>query len=318
MSQETYRVRNWKEYNAALVKRGSVTLWFDEEAIKKWSAGKSVGKRGRPKKYSDMAIECGLTLKAMFKLTFRGVEGFIGSLVKSLKLELDVPDYTLICKRQKTVLVSLPKQKKGKEESLHIVVDSTGLKVFGEGEWKVRQHGWVKHRLWRKLHLAINQDSQEIESFELTDLGIQDCEGLELLIDKLPEDIDTVIGDGAYDRFSCYEKGEERKFKMIAPPQRNAKTSKERSSNKKKASEAAVKKRDEAIKGVREKGRKEWKIEVGYHKRSLAETAMFRIKKLFGNRLTTRITEHQKTEIAIWCRAINKMTSLGMPQTVRI
>ena len=163
------------------------------------------------------------------------------------------------------------------------------------------------------VHISENQWSSSRES-----AGTQDCKGFEQLIDQLPGNIDSAIGDGAYDRFCCYEKAEERNFKLIAPPQKNARTAKERSSNRKKASEAAVRKRDEAIKGVRKKGRKEWKVEVGYHKRSLAETAVYRIKRLLGNRLTTKIMEHQKTETAIWCLAINKMTGLGMPQTVRI
>lgn len=306
------RVRNWRKYNEALVNRGSITLWFDEEAIKNWHENDRTGMKGRPKKYSDSAIICGLTLKAIFNLAFRAVEGFIKSLAAQLKLSIEIPDYTLLCKRQKNLNVPLPKKKFRSDEKIQILVDSTGIKVFGEGEWKVRMHGYVKHRLWRKLHLAVNSGTQEIEAFELSDLGMQDCEGFTKLVQKIDRPIESAIGDGAYDRFSCYEAGEVNKFNMIAPPQKNAKPSRERTRNrKKKVSKNAILKRDEVIDAVRENGLETWKKEVGYHRRSLAETAMFRVKTILGNRLRAKILLHQKTEMAIWCRAINKMTSLG-------
>jgi IS5 family transposase len=314
MIKRSYRVPDWKQYNENLVRRGSITLWISEEVAKDWYEAPK-GRRGRPKKYSDKAIECGLTIKALFRLPFRMTEGFLKSLKELLKLEIDIPDYTLLCKRQKAVQVALPRSVKS-GEGLHLVVDTTGIKVYGEGEWKVRQHGWVKHRLWRKLHLAINSKTQEIEAFELTDLGIQDCEGLGMLLNKVVDKVEKVIGDGAYDRFSCYEEGEKRQFKMLAPPQRNAKTSKERMSYKRKIDPEALKKRDQAIEGARTLGRKDWKISEGYHRRSLAETAMHRVKGILGNKLSSRKLEHQKTEIAIRCRIINEMTRLGMPQAI--
>lgn len=317
MDKKSYRVRNWRDYNEALVNRGSITFWFSEECIAKWKSDKKTSSPGRPEEYSDLVIKTALTLKAIFKLTFRGTEGFIKSLLLLLKLELKAPDYTLLCKRQKSVEVDLPKKVLESGKELHIAIDTTGLKVYGEGEWKVRQHGWVKHRLWRKFHVAINVETQEIEAFELTDLGVQDCEGVPLLLKQIPESIDSMMGDGAYDRFSCYEEAERKNMRLITPPQRNARLSTERK-NKKKADPVALKKRDEEIKKVRELGRKEWKIQRGYHRRSLAETAMFRVKTLLGNRLTTRTLGHQRTEVAIWCRIINKMTMLGMPKSVAV
>jgi len=313
-----YRVRNWKEYNEALVKRGSITFWFDEAVIKQWQGSRVKNKRGRPRKFSDEAIICGLTMKAVFRLSFRATQGFISSLVNCLKLKMAVPDYTLLCKRQKGLLVRLPKKSIRDKAGIDIVVDTTGLKVFGEGEWKVRQQGYVKHRLWRKLHLAVNSQSQEIESYELTDLGVQDSEGFNLLLKSLESPINKAIGDGTYDRFSCYEEASRRKFRLVTPPQRNARTSEERKDNKKKASFEAVQRRDETIREVREQGRAHWKIKAGYHRRSLAETAIYRIKNILGSQLSTKLFEHQKTEVAIWCRAINKMTSLGMPKTITL
>lgn len=311
MDTKSNRARNWREYNQALVNRGSLTFWFSEECLTQWVRQDRPKKPGRPEKYPDMTIECGLVLKSLFGLTFRSAEGFIQSLLKLLGLKLDTPDYSLLCKRQKNLSIKLPKKRQNSREKINILVDTTGLKVYGEGEWKVRQHGWIKHRLWRKLHLAINEKTGEIEALSLTDLGIQDCQGLPLLVEQIESEIDTTKGDGAYDRFSCYDLAEERKFKLISPPQRNAATSDERTENRKKGRPEAVKKRDENIQEIRLLGRKEWKEKTGYHRRSLAETAMFRVKTLLGNRLSSRKFENQQVEARIWCTILNKMTAMG-------
>lgn len=315
MTKESYYVPDWKKYNQKLVSRGSLTLWIDEETIKEWHQGKQ-GKRGRPERYSSRAIECGLTLKILFRLTFRMTEGFLKSLRDLLKLDLEIPSYSLLCKRQRGIKVAISKRD-AFSEGLHIVIDTTGLKVYGEGEWKVRQYGWLKHRLWRKLHLGINSKTQEIEGFELTELGVQDCEGLKLISRGIKAPIKEVIGDGTYDRFSCYEEAERKGFKLITPPQRNARTSKERTDNRKKASNRAVEKRDMAIEEVRILGRAGWKIKEGYHKRSLAETGMYRMKGLLGANLMNRKMIYQRTEVAIRCKIINKMTALGMPNSIK-
>jgi len=155
LSKTKYRVRNWNEYNRSLVQRGSITLWLSAEVLHNWQSPGSFGKRGRPESFSKGVILCALSLKSIYSLTFRGVEGFLASLLKLLKASVKAPHYSLICKRQRHLVVDLPKGIR-KTENLHLVVDSTGLKVFGEGEWKVRQHGShpLKKRLWRKFHLA--------------------------------------------------------------------------------------------------------------------------------------------------------------------
>jgi len=317
MTKQVNRARNWRKYNEALVQRGSVTFWFTEDMIEKWHVNDSSNRRGRPRKYSDIAITCGLTLKAIFKITFRAVEGFMRSLIDRLKISAESPDYSLLCKRQKTLIVNLPRKNLHTNEGIHILVDTTGLKIFGEGEWKVRQHGTVKKRLWRKLHLAINAESQEIEAFRLTKLGIQDCEGFSPLINDIKGKIDEVTGDGAYDRYEAYTLSKKKGFKLVAPPRRDAKLTGECRSTKsirKQSGEVglALESRNEYIRRIREIGRKEWKKEVGYHKRSLAETAMFRMKTLLGNRLRNRTIENQIIETAIRCVILNKMTQLGL------
>ena len=315
MTKKVYRVRNWSDYNQALVARGSITFWFSEECIEQWLNTERSGKRGRPEKYSSIAIECGLTLKALLKLTFRSTEGFIRSLSELMGLNLEVPDYSLLCKRQRTLEMKLPKKAALAGEKLNILVDSTGLKVFGEGEWKVRQHGTMKKRLWRKLHVALNTDTQEIEGFELTDLGTQDWQGFETLITEIEQELGDVICDGAYDRFPCYELATTKQFELIVPPQRNARTSEERKKKISKAKRVFLQGRDAVIQSIRELGRKEWKIAAGYHRRSLVETMMFRIKTILGNKLSSRRFDNQKVETRIWCKIINHMTKLGMPMS---
>jgi hypothetical protein len=317
MPQGTYRVRNWREYNQSLVQRGSITLWISEEVFKQWQTSSPTGKRGRPKEYADEIIQCMLCLKAVYNLPFRAVEGFVKSLFLLQRITLKVPDYSLLCKRQKHLTITLPKSRRS-GEGLHLVIDSTGLKVFGEGEWKTRQHGVTKKRLWRKLHLAINSKTQMIEAVELTELGVQDCEGFVRLLDYIEDPIDTAIGDGAYDRFSCYEAIEKRGGKGIFPPQHNAVTSKERAANRKKASAQAVAKRDETVEAVRSLGSKRWKEQTGYHRRSLAETGMFRVKTILGRQLSSRHLENQIIEAQIFCSIINAMTLNGMPKTVTL
>lgn len=316
MTVKATRVRNWRHYNEALVQRGSITFWFEENMLNNWHKNDSLNRRGRPRKYSDVAITCGLTLKAVFKLTFRAVEGFIRSVMDLLKISAETPDYTLLCKRQKTLQVQLPKKAFRLNEGVHILIDTTGLKIFGEGEWKVRQHGFVKHRLWRKLHLAINAQTQEIEAFQLTDLGIQDCEGYPLLINDIDKTIDSVIGDGAYDRYDGYKLANEKAFALITPPRRDAKLTTECISNttlRKHTNQflKALESRDKHIERIRQIGLKEWKKETGYHRRNLAETAMFRMKTVLGTRLKTRSIGNQIVETAIRCVILNKMTSLG-------
>ena len=315
MAKKAYRVRNWRDYNEALVKRGSITFWFSEESIKHWLSRERRGDRGRPEKYSCLAIECGLTIKALLGLSFRSTEGFIGSLSDLMDLDLEIPDYTLLCKRQRTLAMTLPKKRAQPGEKLTILVDSTGLKIYGEGEWKVRQHGVLKKRLWRKLHIALNSDTQEIEGFELTDLGTQDWQGFDTLINEIEQELGDVIGDGAYDRLPCYELATEKEFQLITPPQRNARTCEERKKKRSKAKRQFLQARDAVIQSIRDIGRAEWKITAGYHRRSLVETMMFRIKTILGSRLSAKRFDNQKVEARIWCKIINHMTKLGMPSS---
>ena len=217
------KVPNWKEYNASLVKRGDLTLWFDEESISSWNSELRTGKKGRPQEYSDLAIQCALTLAAIFHLPLRQTEGFLCSLVRQLGLALKIPDYSTLCVRQKKLEITIPKVAKAAGlKPLHIVIDSTGLKVFGEGEWKVRQHGYSKRRTWRKLHLAVDSDSHIIESAVLSSNDFKDSEFIEELLGNIDGPIAKVSGDGGYDSNSAYNCIDDLGAMPLIPPREDA------------------------------------------------------------------------------------------------
>lgn len=195
----------------------------------------------------------------------------------------------------------------------HIVVDSTGLKVYGEGEWKVRMHGFSKHRTWRKLHLSVDESNHEIQAVVLTEAGVDDAEAGKQLLDDTVCPIEQVSGDGAYDKVKFYDACQARRVKSIAiPPRRTAKISQHGNSKNEPLP------RDQNLRRIRQVGRKRWKIEIGYHRRSLAETAVFRFKTIFGNTLSTRTLPRQMTEARIKVVALNRMTHLGMPDSHRL
>ena len=305
--KQSYRVRHWKNYNAALVARGNVTFWFDEHVVKACCSQVKTGKRGRSPTYTDAVIQCMLALKAVFRLPLRATEGLWLSLVKLTQWDIAVPDYSTLCRRQKKLAVKISRSPQ--QGAIHVVVDSTGLKVFGEGEWKVRQHGWSKRRTWRKLHLGVNAANGEIVAAAMTTHSISDGEMLPDLLSQIPEPIEQISADGAYDTADCYEHIGEQGARAAIPPRRGARIWQHGNAGKPPLA------RDENLRAIRGKGRKRWKQEIGYHQRSLAENTMFRIKTLFGSRLNARLFESQTTETLIRCNALNRMTRLGMPDS---
>jgi hypothetical protein len=227
-----------------------------------------------------------------------------------LNLDIIIPCYTQLCRRQANLSLDLSHIKKN--EPIHVVVDSTGLKVFGEGEWKTRQHGISKRRTWRKLHLGLDESTGEVVAMELTTNDVSDGEVFPELLDQVEEDIACVSADGAYDKKNCYDTIDQRSAQANIPPRKDAVLIQHGNCN------ALPLTRDENIRGIRKLGRKGWKKSVGYHRRSLSETAMFRVKQLFGSGLSARLFENQVTEAIIRCKAMNKMTQLGMPISIPI
>ena len=302
-----YRVQNWSDYENAWVQRGSITFWMSDEFEKVWLyTGKK--QRGSQFDYSDKAIEIMLTLKEIFHLPNRSVEGFVRSLFQMMKIDLPVPDHTTLSKRSKTLKVKLPKQSAG---SLNVVMDSTGLKVYGEGEWKVRKHGYSKHRTWRKLHLGGNPDNGEILAVVLTGNNISDDAVVKEMLTQIEQTLLACAADGAYDKRKVYDALNEHspEVDILIPPRKNAHIWQHGNSKEERL------KRDENLRYIRQHGRQQWKDNSGYHIRSLAETFMFRLKTIFGDNLSARLLETQTSQAMIRCAALNQMTHLGMPES---
>lgn len=311
MAKTVYRIRNWSEYNKNLVRRGSITLWISEDVITGWKAKPpEKRKRGGQYEYSDLAIESLLLLKSIYHLPLRQAEGFAGSLFELMGVSVKVPNYTTLSRRAVGLKVALPRSS---QEPIHVVLDSTGLKVYGEGEWKVRQHGYSKRRTWRKLHLAVDEKSGEIQATVLSEAGLDDAAAVSLLLDEVEAPIKQMSGDGAYDKRKVYEECTKRGIKKVTiPPRRDAKIWQHGNSKEPPLA------RDENLRRIRQVGRKTWKQESGYHQRSLAETAMFRFKIIFGDHLQARKIEQQITEARIKSAALNRMTQLGMPDSYAV
>jgi len=308
--KKQYKVRNWKEYNEALVNRGRILFQITEEAIKQWEEAERNKKRGRPKKFSDTAIKTSLALSQLFRLSLRTTEGLVSDILKKLGVKCNAPDYTTLSVRSKTIAVSI--RTRDIRENLHIVVDSTGVKVFGEGEWKVRKHGYSKRRTWLKLHIGADETTGDILVGEVTNNGVHDSVMLDPLLDQLPDKqrIDQCSGDGAYDTRTCYQTLKKHGVKKVTiPPQKNAKIWQHGNSKE----ERLV--RDENLRAIRKLGRKQWKEDSDYHRRSLSETAMFRLKTIFGEKVSARSFANQRVQLLLRLKLLNQMTALGMPES---
>jgi IS5 family transposase len=304
-----YQIRNWSEYNRALVGRGSLTLWINEEVVAAWRADAN-GQRGAPRYYSDLAIEVMASLQEIYHLPLRATQGFVQSIMTLMGIALAIPDYSTLCRRRKQLKIAMPAL--SKSEPTHLVVDSTGLKVFGEGEWKIRQHGYSKRRTWRKLHLSIDESTQEILIAALTTNDVDDAEMMVEMLAHIDDDISQVSADGAYDKAKCYAAIEKHQARATIPPRRDGRIHQHGNSNKPPLP------RDENLRAIRRVGRKQWKKDVGYHRRSLAETAVFRIKSIFGNKLSATSFDGQAAQAILRCAILNKMTHLGMPISVAV
>ena len=306
-TKRTYRLRNWKEYNASLVERGSLTLWVSQDLLSAWQEHERTGRRGAPRTYTDTMILCMATVEEVYHLPLRATEGLMLSIIRLLGVELSVPDYTTLCRRRRSLEVVLPRLKKS--EPLHMVVDSTGIKVYGEGEWKVRQHGYTRRRTWRKLHIGVDEATLEFVAVVVSTNSFKDSQLLPDLLEQVEGPLSQVSADGAYDSRNCYDAIREREARACIPPQKRAKIWQHGNTK----AERHI--RDENLREIRKKGRRQWKRESGYHRRSLAETQVFRVKTIFGERVSARSFEGQAAQLLVRCAALNRMTHLGMPDS---
>ncbi|MFC3024163.1 IS5 family transposase [Vibrio zhugei] len=299
MGKSTRKMTNWKEYNQALVNRGSLTFWLDEKAIDAWQCQEHHGGRGRGFQFSDTAIETALMLKGIFGLSLRATEGFINSLFRLMDVPLRSPDYSCVSKRAKTVEVKYRNPSRG--PVAHLVVDSTGLKVYGEGEWKTRKHGTEKRRIWRKLHLAIDAETHEVVSAVVSLVNVADNEALPTLLNPLRRRIEQVYADGAYDTKECHRVLQRKGATPTIVPRSNAGYWEDGHP------------RNDAVKALKNGELKQWKKDTDYHQRSLSETGMYRYKQLNSPKLTLRDYNGQVGEALAGVKAMNKVIGLGMP-----
>src|SRR4051794_286512 len=262
------KVTNWPAYDASLRQRGSLTVWFTGEAIRAWEAEPRTTRGGQPW-YSELAILTALTLKAVFRLALRQTEGLIGSLMRLLGLDLPIPDHTTLSRRAETLEV--PRPWSG-PEPVHLLVDSTGLKLCGAGEWLIEKHGTKTRRSWRKLHLGLDADTGRIVASELTPHDGDDGSQVGPLLDQVAGPVASVTGDGAYDQDSVYASVGERhpEAAIIVPPRSTAVPSRTA------ASEPTQ--RDRYLQLIAERGRRAWQQASGYTKRARAERLFGRLK----------------------------------------
>ena len=310
--KEKYRVTNWSEYNKALVNRGLITLWLDQNTLDHWHY-QETRTAGGLFRYSDQCIQAALALKAVFRIAFRQTQGLIQSILAVMKMQLPVPSYSQLCRRQARINAFIPPTpcSESPAEPIYIVLDSTGLKVYGEGEWKVRKHGADKRRTWRKLHLAVDEATNELHAVELTTNTISDADMVKPLVADISCPIARLSGDGAYDQVKVYDTLEMRRIEPVIPPRSNAVVWTDEAGNE------LVQARNEALKQIDSMGLAEWKRQIGYHRRSKAETGMFRWKTIFGERLSTRLLANQQAEARVKANCLNRFTKLGMPKAVK-
>ena len=306
----TYRLRNWRDYNASLVRRGSLTLWIEEDIAHWWLALDKSGKPGATDTYSDRAVEVCLSLRALLRLPLRQCEGLVRSLLEMAALPLPVPDYTTLCRRQKRLPVTLPVRPR--EQARHIVLDSSGLKVFGEGEWKVKKHGQGKRRLWKKIHLSVDEATGEVLAVLVTEAGAADGVQLPELVlqsQQVGGPVAQASADGAFDSWANDTFLSERGIVCTIPPRKGSKIRQHGNCRK------APLQRDQNLRTIRRLGRRGWAKESGYSRRSLAETHMMRQKRILGSGLSSRCAVNQVTECRLRCLVLNRLTHLGMPQS---
>ena len=306
-AKSRYRIRNWPEYEAGLRRRGDLTIWLSEDAIKSWREPPS-GKPGGQRIYANIAIEAALTLRMIFHLPLRQTEGFLQSLADLLEVELPIPDHTTLSRRLKK-LGDICFRRLATDRPIHLLIDSTGLRIHVGHLRKP-----PKRRAWRKLHLAVDADTGEIVASDLTERRTHDCARVPMLFEQIDNPVASVSADGAYDAVRVYEaaqsKGEEGAVRVLIPPGRDAQLDPRPS--------AALAERNRNILSIRELGRREWHKHSGYSRPSMAENTVFRYKTIIGRGMRSRSLPGQRVEVQLASRILNTMARLGMPDSYRM
>ena len=278
-----YRIRNWPEYEAGLKRCGDLTVWLSTSALDRWRAPAN-RKPGGQRKYSELAIETALTIRMVFRLPLRQTEGLLRGLTEMLDVELPIPDHTTLSRRLKKLREILPFRAAGKDQPIHLLIDSTGLRIHVGPMRKS-----PKRRAWRKLHLAMDAENGEIVASELTNRRTHDCTRVGPLLEQIDNPLASLSADGAYDGAGVYEaaqsKGEGRAVRMLIPPGRDAQLAPRPS--------PAQRERNQNILSIRELGWREWHKSSGYSRRAMVENTVFRYKTIIGRGLRSRTMKGQ-------------------------
>ncbi len=313
--RQRHKVTNWPAYDASLRQRGSLTVWFTDEAIAAWAAEPRTTRGGQPW-YSPLAILTALTIRAVFRLAYRQAEGLLGSVVGLLGLSLGVPDHTTLSRRAATLDVPQPRSGGADAGSgagpLHLLVDSTGLKLCGKGEWLLEKHGTATRRSWRALHLGVDAGTGRIVASALTPKDVDDASQVDRLLDQVAGPVASFTGDGAYDQDRVYASVAERhpQAAVVVPPRATAVPSG--------MAETAPSQRDGHLRQITKHGRMAWQRRSGYNKRARVEATMNRWKQVIGDELRAHTDERRATEVAVAAHALNRMLELGRPSYVRV
>ena len=297
-----YRVKNWREYDKSLRDRGDITLWISQDAIDAWTPPQT-GKRG----YSDAAIETALSLRLLFRLPLRQTEGFLSSILSLMDVTLPCPDHTTLSRRTTTLAIRCQIDR-APEGPLSLIVDSSGLKVCGQGEWHRQKHGEKSHKRWKKLHIGVEAQGRIVAS-TVTASQEQDPSQVPALLSQVHHRIDRFVGDDIFDQAPVYTAVENHspEARVIIPPRKDAVLSP--------TATTAPSQRDQHLLAIESEGRCAWKRISGYYAQSHAENTFSRFKRTFGGGLRAKRDASQEREASLACQLLNRVRELGRPES---
>ncbi|OOY14404.1 IS5 family transposase [Thioclava sp. DLFJ4-1] len=301
-----YSMKNWSSYNEALRTRGSMLIWIDRKMA--WFAPPEK-RPGRSTVFWDAAIQFCLSVKVLLQLPLRQTAGMVAHLLRLAGLDWTVPDFSTLCRRQKTLVVQIPYRRV--DGRLNLLVHSTGIKFLGDGEWQARKHGVRGRRQWRKVHLAMDTATSDIRAIEFTPSGDGDSPIKPDLLGQIPKDeqIGTVTADEAYHTRRCQAAITARLAVPIIPVRKNGRPWKENG--------PAAKARNETLRATKHYGKAFWNTWTGFHARSRVEAKMRGIKE-FGERIAAKDPDLQTAEIPIRVALMNRFNALGTAEIVRV
>ena len=300
---------NWPACDASLRQRGNLTIWFTDKAIAAWAA-KPRTTRGGQSRYSPLALLTALTLRAVFRLAYQQAEGLIGSIVGLLGLDLPVPDHTTLSRRAATLDVPRPRSAGADGKPMHLLVDSTGLKLCGKGEWLLEKHGTATRRSWRMLHLGVDAGTGQIVASTLTSKDVDDASQVDPLLDQVAGPVASFTADGAHDQDCVYAGVAERhpEAAVFVPPraQPRCRAARPRAHRHSGTATSCTSPGTGACLGRARLAT------------TRVEATMNRSKQVIGDEPRAHSDEGRATKVAVAVHALNRMLDLGRPSYARV